>query len=863
MTALSDALSKPNNKKVVLAEITAGKHQPVWEKTWNPYLNGDPDFCVWASDITKVDDEEVLLTITEKTKGTKFQAYRGSIKYNKKDAEANNRASVSYSHGAYTLNTIDLSQYYSVNAYTWIAVTKKTAGVATDLIRASDSYLAQMAYTTGHDVTIKHGQTVTHTVPPGTDDGEYKVVVATRSGETFKLYINGTLVDTQTILFATNMTMATDVMLLAHPLLGDHLTMPAFIMYKTCLSDADRDAIVEGLMNYYGIGDEGPDAETLYTVPETSRVSDVKINGVALTLASSVADCYSTLESYYWDHSNIYVNSASDPSDWDNTTMVFLKFYFASETKNLNGVNYDGRLMSIPSLTLRVEEEFSGISQIGGGSLILSNGDRFFDPLRDLRWDAGVTVLKIGCDLADAVMAYSDYQAISTWNNDSWIVGDSFELKVIEIRERVDKEIPFYVYTRSEYPNIHEGHDGRSKQIVYNHCFGARAVCIDIEQKLFQVAGHPIMAIDRVRADVGGIMRHVTITDIDLTDARFIYPEWDLQQDVTVDLYGKVDSNGDLISNPADIIHDLLVTCGVTDINEASFTTAHDLYDRGLYYPEGKRVVSYAPFIYLGDPTSVLDVISDINATIGAYLYIDADGDYNIKVFEPQRVQDLEVFQETSIKSLEMELETENRISYLHLKYAKRQDEDWDVDYLMEKTRNQYFRDEKSRVKEEVGANIATVEDARLLANKLMLYKGDLNHIYKISFVDPKAMLLTPSQQIHLQFEYDTETEAYKHDLILEIYSISFDPTDLQEIQVVAGNRHGYGDKPGFWVEDDETLPARFSTLPGYGDGSIVWNKAWHRRIKDYARQNYGYWTDDNGFADPSDPESYIPSCVV
>jgi hypothetical protein len=69
---------------------------------------------------------------------------------------------------------------------------------------------------------------------------------------------------------------------------------------------------------------------------------------------------------------------------------------------------------------------------------------------------------------------------------------------------------------------------------------------------------------------------------------------------------------------------------------------------------------------------------------------------------------------------------------------------------------------------------------------------------------------------------------------------------------------------PGFWVDDAPVLPSRFSGLAGYGTGDAGnWNKDWDPEIKAWARQNMGFWCDENGYADPTDPDSRLPSTWV
>jgi len=44
------------------------------------------------------------------------------------------------------------------------------------------------------------------------------------------------------------------------------------------------------------------------------------------------------------------------------------------------------------------------------------------------------------------------------------------------------------------------------------------------------------------------------------------------------------------------------------------------------------------------------------------------------------------------------------------------------------------------------------------------------------------------------------------------------------------------------------------------GGSAEFWDAGWTDEQKAYAKQNFGYWCDEDGFADPADPESYLCS---
>ncbi len=100
-----------------------------------------------------------------------------------------------------------------------------------------------------------------------------------------------------------------------------------------------------------------------------------------------------------WDRTagTVTVDSAvlGDPREHVVLAMVALRF--ATEPKVFDEPWWP-RVERVPDVSLRTEAEFGGLTQIGGGTLELANGDGFFDGL-ELDWAAGWCELKLGVDL--------------------------------------------------------------------------------------------------------------------------------------------------------------------------------------------------------------------------------------------------------------------------------------------------------------------------------------------------------------------------------------------------------------------------------------------------------------------------------
>jgi hypothetical protein len=124
----------------------------------------------------------------------------------------------------------------------------------------------------------------------------------------------------------------------------------------------------------------------------------------------------------------------------------------------------------------------------------------------------------------------------------------------------------------------------------------------------------------------------------------------------------------------------------------------------------------------------------------------------------------------------------------------------------------------------------------------------------------PRALLLNPADQIHVQYKPSADGLTFAFDGVLDIIEIAYkiSPEDGKVfVSVICSDLHGWKDNPGWWTTAATTLPTFLQNMAGYGSGAIKWNKNWARQIKDYARQAYGYWT-QNGDADSFIPSSWI-----
>lgn len=704
-----------------------------------------------------------------------------------------------------------------------------------------------------------------------------------------------------------------------------------------------------------------------YSVAEADEVTAARFNATTLTKKDSVGE----LTAYSWTHDGatltIQLAANNSPNEHDNITQAEITYRFGNVSKNWSFRYYQGRVKSLPNLSFRVESDFQGLTQIGAGTLVLDNGDKFFDAKNGYQWDAGKCTLRVGADTT-SVMADHDYESIGVFSIVGWDISDteaSFQLA--EIKERLKGSIPTTFFTRAEYPNISEDEVGRPIPIAYGRIFGAEPICTDAMLGQFKLASHAIWAVDAIRIETQNGYEDARHASITLSTATFtlnalgtidpaliyypsantlrlvlttvsgkfpdpasigdyrviIYNDTDYSEDpeadpskvemavtysrelkqkvyvntgwgpwmwetpsvhyelrgtvtpgttvpnetgktykviykvwngekVSVDFHGKTKSDGYWMNNAADIVEDILSTYfSETSLNSTAFTAAEGVLEVGYAAGDSnEKVCVRVPSIYIDDLRSGLDVIDEINSAVGSYLYVNADGEYEYKVFRPQRGEDLSVITQDEMFNYKERYEDSDKPSILRAEYAKRLSEDWSQLYSYTQTDNKYLSNQPANRVKEYEPCFSTTSDTNYFLQRTSVYEGRPRKIISFS-VRWRGFLFFPAQQVRVQ------VERRDMDEIFEILEAQYDLT-TKTVNLVCGDRRGL--VCGFWVSDSLVVPASLADEANYGSGALPWNDNWGDGIKTWVKQNVGFWTDVNGFASPTDGESFLTS---
>jgi hypothetical protein len=571
--------------------------------------------------------------------------------------------------------------------------------------------------------------------------------------------------------------------------------------------------------------------------------TEVRWSNIVLTQKFSIADVEATLGSWAFVSGVLYLQPPFHGNIRLNTIVATIPFYFSNKPKIFNDQYYDPRLVSTPNLSLRIEPRFSGVGQVGSGSCQLANGDGAFNEInKELKWDYGRAVFKVGIDSNLGTMAYTDYQTVGTWGMErAETKEEKFTLTLRTLTAPLERSIPAETYNQTTYPQLSRGDVGKVIPIAYGKIFGAKPTLLDPGAKRFKVAGHAIHDILEVRIENDNIWTVTNPATRDLTNGEFtLGTDWSDNQAVSVDFVGKTLANGRPMYNASDIVSDLLSYLGETNLDSASFTAAYNSLDVGLQN-DGLRRTILKPSLYLNSATKALDVIGKLNEVASSFLYVNATGQWHFEVFEPKPVGSVDFsFNETDLIEQKLTRDDDaspDPFSKAVIHYARREQDEYAQTIEQTRSVNRYAHSSPAaETPKEIEAPLWEESDAKLYAQRILSTEGIPLTTYRFD-VPWQAFFVLPGKQIHLTYSL-TGLDA-----VIEVLEVRHDLINCV-ISIVAGDRRGWSDAFGWWVSDSQ--PAWSA---GASDATKLSN-----------RQSSGYWHGDDNLAVSTDGKSAFVS---
>jgi hypothetical protein len=624
--------------------------------------------------------------------------------------------------------------------------------------------------------------------------------------------------------------------------------------------------------------------EPAYAAPSNAPVVS-KIPSTMLVERESVDDVEAFEGSFFHDLTAglLYVSMPDGETPAGRTIFAgFLLYFwpggvtagasFVDDEKNA----YWPYLLSVPSITKGVGNQFFGVIQMGGGTLQLASATGALDAFLDrYTWDTGdVTVLLGGESLEFSEFARFPVGRTQDTEWDELVL----TLSILDQANDLDIRFPRTVFTAADATKalvMFQGGDisnsislrspaqiaattrlliGQPKPTGYgrNEMVTPIPMAISTTESMWCLTHHPSFEIETVRAldeDVGtsgagtrflwfatedlSVIKLEAIGDVDLSSVT-----------PAVTFSGKmVESDGDdnlsLMDNFADIVEDLvLVECGlVTEFDE-------DILDRSRF-----RAIVYQPRIYISTETPLSSVLDNVMRSTLGYFYLTDAGLFCYDVWAPS------VANERDLNDAWGDFLDTPRFK----KTSARLYQAVAVEYGFNPQRSASAAASGSRAADGLGGNFLKVTATRAESVAVALDRANTFTIDATYQAEEGGAFILASRYARLCQQADNHCQVKS-----KIRPIQF---DVMTRTTLTKARQPIGDGKAFHLEilktdrefttftvafdmDDQRVIGSQAFLAP--DGSKEWSS-----MSVEERRTIGIFTDDNGFSDPAYSASF------
>jgi len=371
----------------------------------------------------------------------------------------------------------------------------------------------------------------------------------------------------------------------------------------------------------YGVGSYGSfstDTLPLSDKDIADSVGSLIIDTELYTAVNSIAECKTTDKSFYFDIVSqiLYINFILLTAPWD---YVDISLGVSDGYSNIpfgGGINYDPRIISVPEIEIERDSLYFGKVSFSESSVTLNNIDHYFDT-----FDQDDVFGKI-CRIKHSIDNVT-YKTLYSGKLDSYsLEGNTIKINMRDARKALETKIPNVTFNKTDYPDINDNLVGEVIPIGYNTVLDSIAYSLnesDVSGTFdFKFCNHAVTSIQEVRVDNSV----VTPTATDLTNGEFTLAaaDYDKGQTVTIDYTGKN------LTNPLDIIKDILLT----------YTTS--LYNNTFFNVSAWDAVTLSVTSEIGlgliESESIADVIGRISQSILGSFLNDGNGRFNFKVVD-------------------------------------------------------------------------------------------------------------------------------------------------------------------------------------------------------------------------------------
>lgn len=577
-------------------------------------------------------------------------------------------------------------------------------------------------------------------------------------------------------------------------------------------------------------------------------VSSLQVDEKVYLKVSSLANLRTTNKSFFYEADTIiYIHFDNfDPPDVFSKIELGITYGFSTKDIYLADNFFEGRINSMPQISFKKDPLYAGILRYGGGNVGLINHDGFFDKFIWNNIFGQAARIKFG----GGDLPLADYKTQFTgFVEDFDITNEMFTLRISDYRKKLSRNLPPNTFDIITYPDIKSRNAGKPIALLWGPIKGAPAMCTnekedpppaDYNFKFCDTEFHSIKEITAVY--VKGIEKTPTSTSQANAAFSLAAADYNPGDKVTIDFSGYDDSvakdgSGALIQK-LDIIKDMLA-------NYLDITYSSDTYNT----TEWEAFAARDTGLYIGKKEDVKKAIERICLCNFGCFMVEGDGRFTFRKSNVSAapVKTIEIDEELTRASARYN--SAEYLTSLVINYDKDQGDNEYVSYPYKEKEAEVFLLYKTYREKEFNTILTSEADALALALDIM---SQADRIRPVHPVTAKTQAIDLRICDNIVVRVDRRDKQWYGLCVCEVIGIGLELI-ANKVQLDLHFINTYS--VGRWMADSFNFPAWLG-----GADASVWDKTWSIDKKIYAKNTFGYWTDDEGYIDPEDPDSYMGS---
>lgn len=439
----------------------------------------------------------------------------------------------------------------------------------------------------------------------------------------------------------------------------------------------------------------------------------------------------------------------------------------------------------------------------------------------------------------------SETELVGLYRIDSWRTNSPEGMfKLEELKSLIQTTLPRNIFDSATYPIADKNIIGKVIPIAFGKIRGATGFPIDTLAKRFKLADHSIESFDGFFDEDGDSF---TPDTINLSTAEFTWTGWDGSSSVFVDF--TADSN-----NPIDCVKTLLTDSvrganrPLTELDTAStgkgFGTngARLDYIYGVNPSNDEDAIEFDIGLYVDKARDVFKWIQIVLAASFAIMYVDFDGLYQIKSWEPEVSSGMDEMTLEDIKDGNIVPTNimNDIVTQVNLNYNLTHGFDGSQSFTFDDDKLRQLRSLTVHAVLDEEVPISNTFGAKLWAQRTVAMRGVQRREFSVITVN-RFMRKEPGDQFRLRYTPLNINE------VVEVLSV--EPlVGGENVRLQLSDLRGFKNTIGFWTEDSPTFPTELG-----GGAMEPWDDTWSDDQKRYALENAGYWSDDDEYIDKAD----------